>query len=220
MPDKPTIPAPKTSQTVKVQPSGRQYGRLEQGEGIQRQDQPRAYDRMRGQATVQRQQGTGQEKMYKFETAQEAMQAAGQMVKPMGIPAFMLLMTFAIILDVVDFIQITGVGEIIVIIVNLVAGAIFSLLLWYCGQKTQVMMIIGLLDFFVELIPAIELVPFNVIAIILAFILSQEKVQEKFQETTQKVAQYSQIAEDIGKTVQKVQSSKLVRFAEKTVTRG
>ncbi len=132
---------------------------------------------------------------------------AMQESKPMNFfVAFILLLPSAMLLDVIDLLDLSGVGAVVAFLVSFILGTFISFFAWVAGGKGTVQTIIAIAGYVVELIPFIGILPVTSICVVLAYIASLPQFREKMD----KAAEASQVvasAIETGKKVEKVVST-------------
>lgn len=111
--------------------------------------------------------------------------------KPMGRGVFAVLLGLAILLDVIDLVDFTGVGIVISTVASFVFGAGFFLAFYFYDPERDVAatksMIKKTAAFIAELIPGIGVLPINSLMVVYVYLISQpqfkEKVDQAFQAT-------------------------------------
>ncbi len=136
----------------------------------------------------------------RFESLEEIAQATAQ-VEPMDFFAtFFLMLPTAILLDVIDLIELTGVGFFIVLALKLTLGAVLAFFMYFAGKDANgtVGLAISLITFIVELLPGIDLLPVTTLAVILAYSISTPEFQERYRaigEASQQIQELKARAE-------------------------
>jgi len=104
----------------------------------------------------------------------------------MSVVTFIFLINFAGFLDLIDIIEFSGIGIVISEIASLLIGLVFNVILYFACQKTnmktatKLATILG--NYIIESVPAIDVLPINMIAVIICYILSNPEVIQKIQK--------------------------------------
>ena len=112
--------------------------------------------------------------------------------------AFITLFTCAALLDLIDLIEFSGIGIAISFIASLLIGLVFNVLLFVACQKTnmktatKLATILG--NYIIESVPGIDVLPINIIAVIICYVLSNP-------EATQKIKQVLSTASKVAKVI-------------------
>ncbi len=111
----------------------------------------------------------------------------------MGIITFIFLLICAGLLDLIDIIEFTGIGIAISLAASLLMGLVFNVLLFLACQKTNMKTATKLAatlgNYIVESIPGIDVLPINMIAVIICYILSNPEAVQKIKKMSSKTLQ-------------------------------
>jgi len=111
----------------------------------------------------------------------------------MGIITFIFLLICAGLLDLIDIIEFTGIGIAISLAASLLMGLVFNVLLFLACQKTNMKTATKLAatlgNYIVESIPGIDVLPINMIAVIICYILSNPEAVQKIKKISSKTLQ-------------------------------
>jgi len=119
----------------------------------------------------------------------------------MDIVTFIFLLICAGLLDLIDIIQFTGIGIPISVLSSLLIGFVFNVLLYFSCQKTNMKTATKLAttlgNYIIESIPAIDVLPINVIAVIICYILSNPEIMQKLASVSQKANKIASITSKV-----------------------
>ena len=116
----------------------------------------------------------------------------------MSVWAALVLGAIAILLDIVDLLDFTGVGAIITTVVSFCLGAVFFVVLYILdkGNYNFARQIVG---FIIEAIPGIGVLPINTFAVFLSWYLSRPEVKQKVSRVVEATEAGKAVAETAGK---------------------
>lgn len=116
----------------------------------------------------------------------------------MSVVVFIFLLVCAGLLDLIDIIQFTGIGVAISVAASLLIGLVFNVSLFIACQKSNMKLATKLAttlgNYIIELIPGIDVLPINMIAVIICYVLSNP-------ETTQKIAKVSSVSKTASRVI-------------------
>lgn len=119
----------------------------------------------------------------------------------MSVVVFIFLLICAGLLDLIDIIQFTGIGIPISVLSSLLIGFVFNVLLYFSCQKTNMKTATKLAttlgNYIIESIPAIDVLPINIIAVIICYILSNPEIMQKLASVSQKASKIASITSKV-----------------------
>ncbi len=118
--------------------------------------------------------------------------------KGMSIWAALILGAIAVLLDIVDLLDFTGVGAIITTIVSFCLGAAMFVAL-YIFDKGDYNFARQTVAWIIEVIPGVGVLPINTFAVILSWYLSRPEVKQKVSRVVEATETGKAIAETAGK---------------------
>lgn len=96
---------------------------------------------------------------------------------PIALPFFIMLLFFAVMLDLTDLIEaIPFIGSILAFLAGAIGGAALWSLYWLAGARGLVPVATMILSWILEEVPVVSFLPINSLTVILVYFLSRKEV--------------------------------------------